>query len=277
MENIRIVIDSSGDVLKFEEIGFASAPLKIITAEKEYVDNEELNVEEMVEALLQYSGKSSTSCPNPEDWLKTFGDAQTVYCVTITAALSGSYNSACIAKNVYMQEHPDRKVYVINSYSTGPEMKLIIEKIRELVLSGIDSDEVEAQTKEYMKNTGLLFVLQSMRNLANNGRVSHLKAKMAGILGIRALGRASDEGTLEMLEKCRGENNAVIEMISQLKKHGFNGGKIRIAHCLNEGFALRIKELILKEFSNADVEVYSCRGLCSFYAEKGGLLVGFEK
>ncbi|MBQ7969327.1 MAG: DegV family protein [Clostridia bacterium] len=276
-EKVKIVVDSSSDVLQFENIGFASAPLKIITSEREYVDDNSLDVGEMVEGLLHYNGKSSTSCPNPEDWLKTFGDAQTVFCVTITAALSGSYNSACIAKKMYEAEYPERKVYVINSYSTGPEMKLIIEKIRELVLAGLEFDDVAEQTQTYMKKTGLLFMLQSMKNLANNGRVSHIKAKMAGILGIRALGKASDEGTLEMLEKCRGENNSGIAIIAQLKNQGYKGGKVRIAHCLNESFALRIKDLLVQEFGNFDAEVYSCRGLCSFYAEKGGILVGFEK
>lgn len=276
-EKVKIVVDSSSDVLQFENIGFASAPLKIITSEREYVDDNILDIGEMVEGLLHYNGKTSTSCPNPEDWLKTFGDAQTIFCVTITAALSGSYNSACIAKKMYESEYPERKVYVINSYSTGPEMKLIIEKIRELVLSGLEFDDVAEQTQTYMKKTGLLFMLQSMKNLANNGRVSHIKAKMAGILGIRALGKASDEGTLEMLEKCRGENNSGIAIIAQLKNQGYKGGKVRIAHCLNESFALRIKDLLVQEFGNFDSEVYSCRGLCSFYAEKGGILVGFEK
>lgn len=277
IENIRIVVDSSSDVLELDGIGFGSAPLKIVTGEKEYVDEAALDVGEMVENLLQYNGRSSTSCPNPEDWIKTFGDAHTVYCVTITAALSGSYNSACMAKKLYEEEHPERRVYVINSYSTGPEMKLIVEKIKELVILGSEPDEIVKMTEEYMKSTGLLFMLQSMKNLANNGRVSHIKAKMAGILGIRALGKASDEGTLEMLEKARGENNSANALLMQLKKLGYKGGKVRIAHCLNEGLGIRIRDMILQEYGKVDYELYSCRGLCSFYAEKGGLLVGFEK
>ena len=277
IEKVKIVADSSSDVLSLDNIAFASAPLKIMTAEREFVDDANLNVKEMVDYLKGYSGKSSTSCPNIGDWISAFGDAEYVFCITITASLSGSYNAARLAKEAYENEHPERRVYVLNSLSTGPEMCLIMEKIKELVYAGLDFDEVCKQTDEYAKNTGLLFMLESMRNLANNGRVSHVAAKMAGILGIRALGKASDKGDLEMLEKCRGEKRTVDAIIEQLKAHGFNKGKIRIAHCFNEKLANIVKERILSEFGIIDIETYNCRGLCSFYAELGGMLLGFEK
>ncbi len=277
INKVKIVADSSSDVLKIDGMSFASAPLKIITSEKEYTDNKDLDVKVMVEDLLKYNGKSSTSCPNVNDWLEVFGDAEYVFCITITASLSGSYNAAVLAKKMYDEQYPERKVLVINSLSTGPEMKLIIEKIQELVLQGEEFEAVCKKVDEYMKKTGLLFMLQSMKNLANNGRVSHIAAKMAGILGIRALGKASDIGTLEMLEKCRGENNSLEAIVKQLKELKYNGGKIRISHCLNEEFALKLKERLVREYKNADVEIYGCRALCSFYAEKGGILVGFEK
>ena len=276
-DRVRIVADSSSDVLALENMSFANAPLKIITSEKEYVDDAELNVETMVEDLLRYNGKSSTSCPNPQDWLSVFGDADYVFCVTITSNLSGSYNAACLAKNIYEQENEGKRVYVVNSYSTGPEMRLIIEKLCELVEKGNTFDGAIEKIEEYKKKTGLLFVLQSMKNLANNGRVSHLAAKMAGILGIRAIGKASDIGTLEMLEKVRGERGAVDSLIQHLQNLGYKGGRVRIAHCLNIGFANAVKEKILTDFKNAHIEICESRGLCSFYAEKGGLLVGFEK
>ena len=120
-------------------------------------------------------------------------------------------------------------------------------------------------------------MLQSMKNLANNGRVSHVAAKVAGILGIRALGKASDRGDLEMLEKCRGERNSLEAIINNLKSLGYKGGKIRISHCFNENFGNSVKEKLIQEFGKLDVKLYNCRGLCSFYAELGGILIGFEK
>ena len=277
MRKIKIVTDSSSDVLTLDGVDFESAPLKIVTGEKVYLDDASLDVEGMVNDLAFYKGKSSTSCPNPDDYLRAFGDADEVYCVTITGSLSGSYNSALVAKNTYEKENPTRRVYVLNSLSTGPEMALIIERMRALILEGYSFDSITAAIDEYTTHTGLFFVLESMRNLANNGRVSPLVAKLAGMLGIRVVGRASDRGDLEMLSKPRGERNTLTEVIVQLRKNGYNGGAIRIAHAMNEPFAKSLADTVAKEFGATDITVYSLRGLCSFYAERGGLIIGFEK
>lgn len=275
--NFKIVTDSSSDIIEFVNAPFASAPLKILTDEKEYIDCPSLDVEGMVNDLSKYKGKSSTSCPNSDDWVKAFGDAERVFCVTITGTLSGSYNAAKVAKELYEDMYPDRKVFVFNSLTTGPEMKIIIERISELVSSGLDFEDVCEQITEYSKQTGLIFILESMRNLANNGRVNPIVAKAAGLLGIRVVGKASDKGDLQQLDKCRGSEKTLSTVISRLKEFGHKKGKIRIAHCFNPDFASQLKEKLTSEVENLDVEVYSCRGLCSFYAEKGGLLVGFEK
>lgn len=276
-KKIKIVADSSADLVELDGIDFESAPLKIITSENEYVDNAELDAAEMANAMLSYKGRSSTSCPNVGDWLEAFGDADEIYCVTITATLSGSYNAAMVAKREYEEAHPDRRVFVLNSLSTGPEMVLIIEKIRELVLAGKEFDSVCSEVEEYSRKTGLLFVLESLKNLANNGRVSPIVAKMAGLLGIRLVGKASERGDLEPLNKYRGERKAIETVVEQLESLGFKWGKVKIGHCLNESAAEALKAAILEKFAGAKIEIYKLRGLCSFYAEKGGILVGFEK
>jgi len=278
---IKIVADSSADMVswgeKEQEITALSVPLKIITSQKEYVDDENLDVDIMVDELKAYSGRSSSSCPNPSDYLVAFGEAQYIFCITITSGLSGSYNSACIAKEEYEDQHPERKVCVIDSLSAGPELKLLVEKLIELIKKDKEFYEVCEAISEYQKRTELLFMLESMKNLANNGRVSPFVAKLAGILGIRVIGKASDVGTLEQLEKPRGESRALPAIFKQMRSFGYKGGKVRIAHCRNINAANELKKLIKCEYKGADIEIYSCRALCSFYAELGGMLVGFEK
>lgn len=276
-EHIKIVADSSSDVLAMTGVAYESAPLKIITAHHEYVDDAALDVDSMVEELHRYNGKSSTSCPNAADWLTAFGEAQWVFCVTITGTLSGSYNAACMAKQHYEEAHPDRRVFVFNSLTAGPEICLILEKLQELIGAGLGFDEICKKITRYGKRCGLLFMLESMKNLANNGRVSPLVARMAGLLGIRVIGKASDQGNLDPLHKCRGEQKALETMVQEMRALGFAGGKVRIAHCLNSEAAQRLKKLIRQQFEKAQITLYACRGLCSFYAERGGLLVGFEK
>lgn len=277
MEKYRIVADSSSDVFDMADVSYACAPLKIITANDEFVDDATLDVEHMVDSLAHYKGRSSSSCPNPGDWLDAFGDAENVFCITITATLSGSYNSAVAAKELYEEQYPGRNVFVLNSLTTGPEMKLIMERVREGILSGMEFEDICDDAMNYSLRTGLIFVLESMKNLANNGRVSPIAAKAAGVLGIRAIGMASDRGDLEMLSKARGERKTLESIVSHMKKLGWSGGRVRISHCLNEVLAAKLRELLRAEFSKLEVEIYRCRGLCSFYAERGGLLIGFEK
>ena len=273
----KIVADSSADLQSLEGVDFASAALKIITDVREYVDDESLDVKEMVHDLHAYSGRSSSSCPSEGDWLDAFGDAERVFCVTITSSLSGSWNAARMAKESYEEQHPDRRVFVLDSLSAGPELALIIEKLCSLILEGREYEEICDSITAYCEHTGLLFMLESMKNLANNGRVSPLVARAAGLLGIRVVGRASDQGTLEPLDKCRGEKRALSTIVERLRQSGYAGGKLRIAHCFNAAAAVQLKSLVEEQFGPADIDIYRCGGLCSFYAEKGGMLVGFEK
>ena len=272
----KIVADSSANMLRFEGVDFENVPLKIITKEKEYVDNEALDVAQMVADLRAYKGTSGTSCPNVYDWLNAFGDADCVFAVTITSGLSGSYNAARQAAEEYMDEHPGRKVCVFDSLSAGPELRMIAEKAREGILAGKAFEEIEAETREYMKHTHTLFSLQSLNNLARNGRVSPAVAKIAGVLGICVVGKASDVGTLQQEHKCRGEKRSVDTMYSDMKKTGYAGGKVRMCHCLNEGINLQLEALIRADYPDADIAHEPCIGLCSFYAEQGGMILGFE-
>jgi len=198
------------------------------------------------------------------------------FCITITSNLSGSYNSAMVAKETYESENPGKKVCVIDSLSAGPELKIIKEKIEELLAEGKSYEEICDAITEYQKSTYLVFMLKSLTNLANNGRVSPAVAKIAGVLGIHVMGIASAVGTLEQKAKCRGEKKAIIAMWKQMKELGYKGGKVIIDHCFNEEAAKQLARMIKSEFADAVIKISTTSGLCSFYAEQGGMLVGIE-
>ena len=276
MIDAKIVVDSSANMTDAHSF-VSSVPLKIITERMEYIDDANLDTSAMVWNLQTYNGPSSTACPSPQDWLEAFGDAPYVFCIAITSNLSGSCNAANIAKADYEQEFPDRKVCVIDTLSTAGEMELIAEKIRELMEAEFSFEEICEKIKDYQQHTGLMFMLESLQNLANNGRVNKIVAKAAGILGIRLVGKASDVGTLEPMDKCRGEKKALAALADHMVAMGYEGGKMRISHCLNPAAAESLKAMILAAYPDADVQIRTTGGLCSFYAEKGGLLIGFEK
>ena len=177
----KIVSDSSANFHNIKsDVPFASVPMKLIAGAKEFVDDTALNIREMIDHLASYNGKSGSSCPSISDWMDAFGDAENVICFTITSNLSGAYNSAYQAKKAYEEANPGRKVYVCDSLSTGPEMKLLIEKAVELIKKGLDFEGIRSAIAKYKEHTGLLFSLESLRNLANNGRVSPLLRRLQG-------------------------------------------------------------------------------------------------
>jgi len=273
---IKIISDSSSNMYTMDGVDFASVPLRIVTNEKEYVDNTELDVAAMVDDLSAYKGRSGTACPGVGDYLEAFEGYDEIYCVTITSNLSGSYNAAMTAKQQYEEDHPDAKVHIVDSLSAGAEMKLHLEKIRELVLEGKVFETIVKEVEEYKENhTRLLFCLESLHNLANNGRVNPAIAKIAGLVGLRMVGDATG-GVLNPNDKCRGEKKALSTLFSNMKKAGYKGGKVLIDHCLNTKAAEALKGLVLAEFPDASVELGATGGLCSFYAEKGGMIIGYE-
>lgn len=277
MRKMKIVADSSCDIFTLKNVDFKNAPMKVVTDEREFVDDENLNVSEMSEYLFNYKGKSKSSCPNIGDWLNAFGDADDVICLTITSGLSGSYNSACSAKEIYETEHEGKRVFVMDTLSAGAEITLLLEKIDEYAGQGLSYEEICEKIVEYRKKTGLGFMLKTLRTFANNGRVSPIIAKIAGIIGIVIVGKGSDKGTLESTHKTKGERRSLATLFEDIQANGYRGGKVSIGHCGNEAGANDFKTMILSKYPNAEIEIHELKGLCSFYAEKGGVLVGYEK
>jgi len=274
--SIKIVVDSSANLSTTPDKSIISVPLTLRTDEREFVDNESLNIKEMTDYLASYKGKSGSACPSSQDWVEAFGDAKEIYAIAITSNLSGSFNSLRIAKDQYEEEYPDRKVCIIDSLSAGPELKLITEKIQTLHAEGKTFEEISNSIAEYLQNTHLIFCLKSLTNLANNGRVNPAVAKIAGVLNIHVVGIASEVGTLEQREKARGPKKALVAIDKIMKEFNYNGGKVLIDHCFNEEDALTLKDYILGNYPDADIRINETRGLCSFYAEVGGLMIGFE-
>lgn len=269
--NYKIVSDSSSNLFSLPTVPYTTVPLKIVSSEKEYIDAPGLDIGQMIDDLKKIKTPTRTSCPNIQEWCDAFADADVAFAITISGNLSGSYAAAAQAAN----EHGN--VFVIDSLSTGGEMQLIIEKLLEYIQSGMDYDAICAAIGEYQKSTKLIFCLQSLTNLARNGRVGIATAKIAGVLGIRVVGKASDVGTLEPQHKCRGERKALAAIWEDMQAEGYCGGKVRINHCLNEAAAQQLKSTIHQTYPKADISIIPCAGLCSFYAEEGGLIIGYEK
>lgn len=272
----KIVADSSCDMWELNGVDFAVAPMTISTDNKHYVDNQELDVHLMSEELAKYKGVSHTACPSVGSWLDCYEGYDEVFVVTLTGAMSGTYNSAMTAKGIYEEENKNVKVHVFDSLSTGPEMRLLIEKLKEMIEEDLPFEEIVEKGQDYLNHSRLFFALKSLHNFAMNGRVSKAVASAIGVLNISIFATASEEGTIQQISKCRGEKKVVKSMIEHLEDAGYHGGKVRISHADNLKLAHNVRDKILELYPNADIIVYPMGGLCTYYAEKGGLLVGCE-
>lgn len=270
----RIVADTACDLYSLETVPYQCVALTVSTDERSFTDTG-VDTREMVDYLASYKGRSYSACPSSEAWYESFGDAKHVFCVAITSKLSGSYNAARIAAEDYMEDHPDRRVYVIDSLSAGPGMRLLIYKLRDYILQCLSFDEIIEKIEAYKERTELGFCLESLKNFANNGRVAPAVAKISMALNLRIIGKA-EEGQLKVLDKVRGEKRGLAAVVQLMEELGYSGGRVLMDHCNNLDGAETIRRTILEKYPAAKVEIKKTGFLCSFYAENGGLLSAFE-
>lgn len=276
-----IIVDSGCDLRVLDnstesDIYYKRIPLTLRVGEKEYIDDENLDIEEFMKDMKGYHGKTSSAAPAPQEWYDGFMMADEIFAIALTSELSGSYNSAMVAKKMANEKYPHKKIHVIDSKSAGPGLAMIAIKLKEILDSDVEFDKAVEMIEVYRDKTKLLFVLETFDNLMKNGRVSRIQGSMAGILGIKILCGASDHGTIDVLKKCRGKLSAYDNLIKEMGNKGYNSGKVIISHCFNNEKSDYIRSKIENIYRNASIEKISAGGLCSYYAEYGGVMVAFE-
>ena len=275
----HLVADTACDLHTLEGgkdlIDFGTIPFTIRIGGKEYIDDENMDIPGMLEANESHDELAQTACPSPEDWRARFSAPGPVIAFTISSALSGSYNSACTARTMLLEEEPDKQIAVIDSKATGPEEAMLVWAARDLILSGMEFSEIEKALNETAERIHTSFALASYHNLIKAGRVSRLIGFIAGHLGFWGIGIGDANGQIAIRGKARGSRGMVRFLTEELTRVGLAGKQIVISHCRNEKDALALKESLARVFPQADILIQATRGLDSFYAERSGLIVGY--
>lgn len=277
MENIKFLIDSSSNMKSDPDHNVEVVPLTISFGGKDYIDDQNLNIREFLNDMNQNQVAGKTTCPSIQAWLNALEGTEKAIIITMTSGMSGTFSSALQAKTMYEEKHPTSQIIVVDSRSAGPELTIVLHGIEKMIQGDIRFVDLEEVIAKFRMRTHLLFILQSLHNLSLNGRVSPVAAKVAGLLKINLIGTASKEGKLEPLTKARGMKKAMRELLKYMKDDNYHGGEVIIDHCENEKDAEIIKDKILAEYPDAQVTIRPMRGLCSFYAEEGGIMVGFHE
>ena len=278
----NIVSDSSCDLrmaaFESDRVRFETVPLRIQVGEREFLDNDDLVVPDLLDAMSQEKSASSTACPSPAAFARAFEAGDCTVCFTISSNLSGTYNSAVMGREMVLEEHPEKKVCILDSKATAGAMVLLIRKAKELMEADEtgDFEDICDQLRLYQAALRTCFTLENFDNLIKNGRMRPLVGTLLHSLGIHVIADATPQGTIHVADKARGEAKTYKTITALMKSSkDCTGAEVVISHCENMAGALKLKQQILEDLPVKSVDVLSCRGLTSFYAMEKGLIIGY--
>lgn len=276
----KIIADSGSNLREVEDlpknISLGLVPLVIHLDDQELIDTPDVDTEKLVKDMAN-AKETSTACPAPGVYAETFEGAENVLCITISSQVSGSFNSAELGRGLALEKNPDANIYIFDSKSAGGEIDLLILKAIELIKEENSFQEVVDGLHAYHEHTYVGYMLQSITNLVKSGRVSKVVGSIVGLLNINILGIRSEEGTIEMSDRVRGEKRALKKFLAEIIDNGFNGHAVEISHVNNRDLADQLAEKMLEQFPDAQITIRPTSGLASFYAEDNGLIVGYER
>lgn len=282
----QILVDSCGDLSEGmkNNARIKSVPLHIQVGKKEYMDDEKLNCRELLEDIAQSRRLPSSACPSPAQYVEACDqEAERIYIVTGSSALSGSYNSACLARKMLKEEgenrerKPGQKISVIDSRSASAGQMLIVRQIIQWENKGMPMETIIMKMQSYVRNMMTRFVLEDLTILEKSGRLTGLKAKLADALHICPVLSSTKEGTICQTGQARGIKRAVSAMVRRISEDGKQKeiGKIVISHCFQEEMAVEVKRKLKKLFPHVPVRVVETGGISSMYAGRGGIIVAY--
>lgn len=273
----KIVLDSCGELTDSMKAAgcFENVPLTLIFGEEEVVDDETFNQASFLKKVEEFPECPKSACPSPDAYAEHFNGADEVYVVTLSAQLSGSYNSACVARDMYIDKHPDAKVYVFDSKSASIGETLIAIKIKELIDAGETFDEIVKDVEKYISEQNTYFVLDSLEVFRKNGRLSNVKALVASTLNIKPVLASTDEGNITQLSQARGMKKAVEKMVDCLIEKSVDLDKkiLAISHCNCIERALQLKSLLETKSAFKEIIILDTAGVSSLYASDGGVIM----
>ncbi|MDO5390960.1 MAG: DegV family protein [Eubacteriales bacterium] len=274
----KIVVDSCCELPeKFrDDEKFESVPLVLTVEGEDIIDDATFDQASFLKKVADSPNCPKSSCPSPERYMKAYEcEAEHIYAVTLSAELSGSYNSAILGKNLFQEEHPDVKVHVFNSRSASIGETLIALKIVECEEAGLPFEETVAVVEKYIETQHTFFVLENLETLRKNGRLGLVKGLVASALKIKPVMGSTDEGTICQLGQTRGMNKALVKMVDFIiqKTTDSENKVLAISHCNCPERAEILKEAILERMKLKDIIILDTKGVSSMYANDGGVIV----
>lgn len=274
----KIIIDSCGEQTEEmkKDTHFDSVPLSLEVDGVCITDDDTFDQADFLKRMKESSNCPKSACPSPEAYMEHYRcEEERIYVVTLTAELSGSYNSAVLGMNLYKEEYGEKDIHVFNSCSASVGETLIGLKVQECENQGMSFEEVVQTVEDYISEQNTYFVLESLETLHKNGRLTGVKALVASALNIKPLMGATPEGTIKQIGQARGINKALSKMVDEIVRDVINPAEkiLAIAHCNCKERATCVKMMIEQKIKLKDIVILDTRGVSTLYANDGGIIV----
>lgn len=275
---IKIIADSCCDLspeLK-QETGAKLVPLTLQIGDEFFKDDENLDIYQYIDKMVNSPVSPKTACPSPQDFINYFEGTDDILCVTISKELSGTYQSAMIAKDIFLEDHPDRKIHIFDSKSASAGQTLIVLKIHEFIQQGKSFEEIVMAIESFINEMETFFLLESLENLAKSGRLNPILAKVAKFLSIKVIAK-EENGAIALDQKVRGYKKAFQRLIDSIEKYGKNldNKTLVISHCNCEERAETFKREVEARYPFKDIRIVQMGGVASGYADQGGIVIAY--
>lgn len=279
--NVQIVIDSASDLPKDiqKQYDIEAVPLIVHLDDEDFLDGETIQSKTVYQAMRD--GKSpKTAQATPDSFQKVFTDqveqGKAVVYLGFSSELSGTYQSAVIAKEEVLEQHPNADIYVIDTKAASMGCGLIAYEAAELAHQGADIQDILDAANHYVNNIEHIFTVDDLEYLYRGGRVSRTQAFVGSLLKIKPLLHV-EEGKLVPLEKIRGSKKVLRRMVDLMKErgHDFDQQTIAITHGDDEENAQKLKELIQEELNPKNVIVHSIGAAIGAHAGPGTIALFF--
>lgn len=276
---IRIVADSSCDLNKEleEKLNLTHVPLTITLGDVHYRDDENLDVPGMLDDIDNSDEGPKSTCPSPHDFMEAFKEKGSVFVVTMTAALSGTYNSARVARDLFIQDYEDKFIHIFNSKGSSVRETLIAIKIKELIDAKLSENEIVDKVNKYIDSQKYFFQFGSIDTMVKNGRIPKLKGMIASVLNIKPILFADENGEVDVYANIRSDKKALRIFVDIIGEHcnDFSERILGISHCEALEKAETLKAAIEEKYNFKEIIIVPVRGLSSIYISRGGITVAF--
>lgn len=277
--SFHIVCDSCTDLTEedLKKGCYTLVPLTLLVDGEEIIDDETFDQADFLAKVAASKESVKSACPAPESYMEAYSKADDIYVVTLSAELSGSYNSAVLGKNLYEEENGIKNIHVVNSRGAATTQVLIARKLNEYASQGMPFEEVVDKIEEYTTSLRTYFVLETLEVLRKNGRLSRLSATIAGALNIKPVMIGTRDGVIQKAAQARGMKKALAKMVEHMGSEGrdLTGRQFVISHCNCYERAVYVKELIKKHLHAEDIDIVDTKGVSSLYACDGGIIVSY--